>query len=149
MNAPITNKDGSYYKTLCVLNGRLGNHSSYYGHCESYGLKFFRIESSFIQTEASNALNKWFPAESALFIDGVRDTSDGNWYYLSYSKALVPNELTWTLGAACSTGCLSFRRIKNYWQAEGTDCGGVSNAVCEYKNGTTTTAIACKLIDNY
>lgn len=142
--AIITNDDGSYLKTICVVR-KAKTHSESYNFCASYGYKLLVIESSNTQTQIFNALTKWFGVSSVLWIDGIRKNgTDDDWYYYSYEKTLVSRDLNWQSSPAMSTGCLNVFSSKTSWFVRGNNCTDTANAVCEHKNGTSATVITRK-----
>lgn len=141
--AVIVNPDGTYLKTLCILDQSSVYHSQAYKECESVGYKLAVIESSFIQTQMFKALTKWWskPWSINIWIDGVKDTVDGNWYYNSYMKTPVSTDLLWWNGAASDTGCLVALFANVDFSVGGRMCSEMHRPVCEYKNTTTTKVV--------
>lgn len=131
--AKLTKPNGSYLKSFCWLKDN-GNHSQAYDHCSYYGMKLMVIDSPSLQTQISDGLLKWWPQSGTNnpWIDGVKDVN-GNWYFYSYKKTLVPAGLSWWNSAAGDTGCLRAFNPDSSYKLRGADCASVTNILCEFQ----------------
>lgn len=123
-------------KTSCVLKD-YGNHFQGYDICSYYGMKLFVIDTVNTQTQLFDSLAIRWPTPSSVatfHIDGVKDASNGKWYYYSNgTKTLATTDLIWKNNATSDTGCLITLRVDTGFKVAGVDCSTQLVYICELK----------------
>lgn len=111
-----------------------GNHSESYDLCSYYGMKLAGIESAGMQAQLFSVLLKWWPERHSvsLWIDGIKDTYDGKWYYYSYKKTPAFPDLIWVNNAAKERGCLAAVSTDTVFKVAGYNCSGEHIPICEF-----------------
>lgn len=127
---------------ICVVDQNRVNHSQAYDICSGFGYKLMVFETEFTQKQIFNALLHWWskPKEISLWVDGIKNLTDGNWYYHSYMKTPVSNDLLWIGGAASATGCLVAASSDEPFKVAGHNCSSMHYPICELRNTTSTAA---------
>ena len=90
----LNSASGVYAKTACVVN-MTHTQSQAVSYCESNSMKLFQITDATTQNQIVTSMQTIYGASITFRMDGLRDTSDGNWYYNSYGKTPVFSGLWW------------------------------------------------------
>lgn len=140
---PLTDASGTTIKNLCiVLLGMTQSDANTY--CTAGYMVLFQINNAATQTALFTFLDQIFSASGYSFafrVDGLRDTTDKNWYYFSYGKAPAFSGLSWYMGSDTLDGLNSLVATNMAYPVQkalpSTLADGVSSSetlpvLCEY-----------------
>lgn len=95
-------------------------------------MKLFVIDSTNTQTQILGTFAKWWPKAwtRQFWIDGIKNETDGKWYYYSYKKTPAFENLLWYKGG--KGNCLAASSTDVPFKVIGFNCSGSVIPVCEY-----------------
>lgn len=131
----IFTPSGAYIKTACVIK-KAATHDGNYVQCSNRNMKLFVIDATSTETQLYAFLKANYGSSPGptLWVDGIKDTTDNQWYYHSYGKTPAFAPLTWNFGltAETATGCMITCVSGGLWGLNGAACTKTSYPVCEY-----------------
>lgn len=139
---PLSDSSGVYLKTACFeFNTVIQSDANAY--CTSNRMRLFVIDSAATQNSLFAFLKPQMSGFAVAFrVDGIRDTTDSNWYYFSYGKAPAFAGLSWLQTSATPTGMDNLvvtntiypqLTVTQDFYCDGIDVPSLLPFICEFK----------------
>lgn len=97
-------------------------------------MKLFIIDSDDVQTSIFQIATQLYGLNNStiIWVDGVKDGSDFNWYTYTTGKHPVWTGLAWYTSAAQATGCLAITNLNAPFHVDGFPCPRSMIYACQY-----------------
>lgn len=132
----LDDSSGAYIKSACLVELLFGQADAK-NYCERKGMKLFTIDSAETQTSLLDYLQPNFSSIEIYFrVDGIKDETDGKWYYYSNGKTLAFSGLDWLVSADTLSGrntmVVTNTKIDWIMKVDGVDASSEFPFICEF-----------------